>query len=103
MMPRYIDAERMPSDKFWEDLTDKEKAKVLAYLLTSPTVDVEEVRHGEWIKQHVSQELCGVEYYHCSLCNHEEQYKPPYCPHCGARMDKKEKTNGNNDGFSKNC
>lgn len=53
-----------------------------------PSADVEEVRHGEWIKQCVSQELCGIEYYRCSLCNREEQYKPPYC-HCGARMDGK--------------
>jgi hypothetical protein len=54
-----------------------------------PLPDVEEVRHGYWIKQPVSQELCGVEYYRCSLCNHEEQYKPPYCPFCGAKMDRK--------------
>lgn len=58
-------------------------------LKSIPLPDVEEVRHGEWIKQLVSQELCGVEYYRCSLCNHEEQYKPPYCPFCGAKMDGK--------------
>ena len=48
-MPKYINAERMPSDKFWEDLTDKEKAKVLNYLLSSPTVDVEEIIREEWV------------------------------------------------------
>ncbi len=42
-MARYIDAERVPNDKFWEDLTDKEKAKVLSWFLQAPTADVIEV------------------------------------------------------------
>ena len=42
-MARYIDAERMPNDCFWEGLTDKEKTKVLQWLLQSPTADVVEV------------------------------------------------------------
>lgn len=39
-MPRYIDAERMPSGPLWEELTDKEKMNVLCYLLNSPGADV---------------------------------------------------------------
>ena len=39
-MPRYIDAERMPSGPLWEELTDKEKMNVLCYLLQSPGTDV---------------------------------------------------------------
>ena len=39
-MPRYIDAERMPSGPLWEELTDKEKMNVLCYLLQSPGADV---------------------------------------------------------------
>ena len=42
-MPRYIDAERVPTDKFWEGMTDKEKAKVLAWFLSAPTADVVKV------------------------------------------------------------
>lgn len=39
-MPRYIDAEKMPSGPLWEELTDKEKLNVLNYLISSPSIDV---------------------------------------------------------------
>ena len=39
-MPRYIDAEKMPSGPLWEELTDKEKLNVLQYLLSSSKVDI---------------------------------------------------------------
>lgn len=90
-MPRYINAERMPSDKFWEDLTDKEKSKVLNYLLASPTVDVEEIRHREWKQNPHCKRI-----YFCSECGRhieDGSFRPyenfPYC-HCGAKMDGKE-------------
>ena len=39
-MPRYIDAEKMPSGPLWDELTDKEKMNVLCYLISQPGVDV---------------------------------------------------------------
>lgn len=46
-----------------------------------PTADVVEVRHGRW------EDRDGKTW--CSLCQaSNKQYKPPYCPHCGAKMDK---------------
>lgn len=39
-MPRYIDAEIMPSGPLWEQLTDNEKLAVLNYLLSRPSVDI---------------------------------------------------------------
>lgn len=39
-MPRFIDAEKMPSGPLWEELTDKEKMNVLCYLLSTPGADV---------------------------------------------------------------
>ena len=39
-MPRYIDAEVMPSGYLWEELTDKEKLNVFNYLLSRPSVDI---------------------------------------------------------------
>lgn len=42
--------------------------------------DVAEVKHGEWVDRD------GKTW--CSLCDaSNKQYKPPYCPHCGAKMD----------------
>ena len=39
-MPRWIDAEKMPSGPLWEELTDKEKLNVLHYLLSSSSSDI---------------------------------------------------------------
>ena len=39
-MPRFIDAEKMPSGPLWDELTDKEKLNVLHYLLSSSSSDV---------------------------------------------------------------
>lgn len=39
-MPRFIDAEKMPSGPLWEELTNKEKLNVLNYLLSMPSIDV---------------------------------------------------------------
>lgn len=58
-MARYIDAERMPNDSFFKELTYKEKAKVIQWLLQSPTVDVVEVVYCE-----------NCRYFFDDCCNH---------------------------------
>lgn len=52
-----------------------------------PAADVAEVRHGRWVntKKEVEQ-ICK-----CSECGYPISYfwsRTPYCPNCGARMDK---------------
>lgn len=42
-MSRYIDAEHIPNDKFFKDLTDVEKAKVLSWFAQAPSADVTEI------------------------------------------------------------
>lgn len=44
--------------------------------------DVVPVVHGRWIDRD-GKTWCSV----CDVSN--KQYKPPYCPHCGAKMDLK--------------
>lgn len=49
-----------------------------------PTADVQEVRHGEWLEDDYG-------YCHCSNCRYEHDSPEcitPYCPECGAKMDK---------------
>lgn len=52
----------------------------------TPTADVQEVKHGEWITQ-------NLKYNHmCSICEHSAFYSIDgvlcnYCPNCGAKMD----------------
>lgn len=45
-----------------------------------PAADVAPVVHGEWIDRD-EKTWCNV----CHASN--KQYKPLYCPHCGAKMD----------------
>lgn len=51
-----------------------------SFVNTLPAADVVEVRHAHWIDRD--------EKTWCSRCDtSNKQYKPPYCPHCGAKMD----------------
>lgn len=60
----------------------------------APAVDVQEVKHGEWIKMDIIPD--DVDYY-CSECRNfidiATGRETPrdrgffYCPHCGAKMD----------------
>ena len=56
---------------------DMEKA--CDFLNRIKDADVAEVRRGEWVERD------GKTW--CSLCDKSnKQYKPPFCPHCGADM-----------------
>lgn len=55
-----------------------------------PAADVEPVRHGRWEMRPTGMATdTGPEYKaYCTVCNEpNKQYQPPYCPHCGAKMD----------------
>lgn len=57
----------------------------LRALKNQPTADVVEVKHGRWKKIQ--------NYALCSNCKHEvnwgcKDFLSPYCPKCGAKMDK---------------
>ena len=63
--------------------------KALRCLNDAPTVDVVEVRHGEWIPS--CHRGC---FFMCSVCKSgDEEHQPfyentwQYCPNCGAKMD----------------
>lgn len=63
--------------------------KVVDRIINAPTADVEEVKHGEWIRGGVWGDTGSVEY-KCSVCR-ETTYDAdllPRCPQCGAKMDK---------------
>lgn len=59
----------------------------LALIGQFPIADVVEVRHGRWID--VSEESSNLNW-KCSLCTKRVLQKSPYCPNCGARMDKED-------------
>lgn len=76
---------------FW---TESEAAAVRSFLVKQPKLDAVEVVHGRWEFSHTTT----VEKYDvvkCSNCGHEAfaiaiyVKEGHYCPHCGARMDRK--------------
>lgn len=84
-MPRYVDAEQRPRGDFWESLSDKEKCVVLGFLLSLPTADVEEVRHG---KLELKCIWMGHPEYECTACG-ERMFdcdRFEYCPYCGTKL-----------------
>lgn len=58
---------------------------LIDFIKTVPfNADVQEVRHGEWLEDDYG-------YCHCSNCRYEHDSPEcitPYCPECGAKMDK---------------
>lgn len=101
-MPRYIDADNAKIDadergyEFWISGTDIDNVKQI--LDEQPTADVQEVRHGKWIKEYTDGFANGIRNYKliCSCCNYSyldnhcgmivpEHFN--FCPNCGAKMD----------------
>ena len=59
-------------------------------LQTIPTADVAPVRHGYWVKEKRDVLI----HWHCSACKecfYLDEPNAEYCPHCGAKMDGKER------------
>lgn len=57
------------------------------YIASVPAAEAAEVRHGRWVNTNKEVErMCK-----CSECGYPISYfwsRTPYCPNCGARMDK---------------
>lgn len=104
-MPRYIDADvayeiaRTEHKDFAQSMADLTSLREV--LEDTPTADVVEVKHGEWIERRgqsylvrpmkfdVNGEPILQDYisYVCSCCGRTERNTEPYC-HCGAKMSK---------------
>ena len=53
----------------------------------APSLDVAPVVHAHWTKDFIKIGNCDWKY-KCSKCGkYNKQYSPPFCPHCGAKMD----------------
>ena len=71
--------EIVKSGGYWEQ-EDMEVA--IACIEQTPTEDVAEVKHGEWLN------IAFTQRYRCSLCGNEIYFgKDKFCSECGAKMD----------------
>ena len=101
----------------WEDDWDKAIDAVIGLIEDAPAADVQEVKHGRWLTSGYdarTYDVRAAEYKiirvddpfnaTCSICGgfagiQENYWYPhnrhdllyPFCPHCGAKMDGKEK------------
>mgnify|MGYP000103819224 CR=1 FL=1 len=96
LMPKYIDSnsfleyeEKRCKNSPLIGTCSFDNATLRGELVNLPAADVEPIRHGYW----------EVGYFHdrvCSCCLHPDNdlddYPHPYCPNCGAKMDKKKKS-----------
>lgn len=67
------------------------------YIEILPAADVAPVVHGRWEMRPTGMATdTGPEYKaYCTVCNEpNKQYQPPFCPHCGAKMDGERKDGG---------
>lgn len=61
-----------------------------AAVIRISAADVAPVVHGRWEMRPTGMVTdTGPEYKaYCTVCNEpNKQYQPPFCPHCGAKMD----------------
>ena len=69
---------------------------IVLNMKTQPTIEVEPVRHGKWIKENIVLTSLPPQYrWHCSECGstkvgYDESVLTPYCPNCGAKMELEE-------------
>lgn len=87
-MAEYIDREEY-CEKHCQcsnEYCDKESCPIWK----APAADVAPVVHGQWEMRPTGMATdTGPEYKACcTVCNEpNKQYQPPFCPHCGAKMD----------------
>lgn len=75
-MARYIDGTALLNKYNCGNMTANEMYQAL---VEAPSVDVAEVKHGEWIE--------GKTLEKCSVCGKKGFPDWRYCPRCGAKMD----------------
>ena len=100
-MPKYINADELikflqttrknlPKDSKDFFTRDEMLLNFEQMINIMPTADVQEVKHGHWIKTEdfTMIEQYAVYEYECSKCGAHAHYGiDNYCYHCGAKMD----------------
>lgn len=85
-MAEYLEKETFKS---WMEENITKNPMILKAIDYAPSADVEPVRHGYWQVGYFRDRVC-------SCCLHPDNdlddYPHPYCPNCGAKMDKKRRT-----------
>lgn len=86
---KYIDKDVLVSDLKAANESDRMVYMgVFDIINEQPIADVKEVRYGRWERRLAEKNGIAEMKSVCSECGKpNKRYAPPYCPHCGARMD----------------
>ena len=84
---RLIDADALIEEALTEGAYGYVDAKQIA---DAPTVDASPVRHGRW-KCNKPCPVCGEDRFKGLDADIWANWEPPYCPNCGAKMDKEKR------------
>lgn len=65
---------------------------IIAEVINVLLMDTQEVKHGRWITDYVgvgshTGGVATATVTYCSVCDEQFDWRTPYCPNCGARMD----------------
>lgn len=83
MTKKFIEADVLAEQIFKRMDNSAIRSWLFAIINGVPAADVQEVRHGKWLKD-------GDDVIVCSECGEEHtwiEYRANYCEDCGARMD----------------
>lgn len=86
-MSRYIDADKLKEEKIYSE-ERHEYIIPVAELDWAPIADVQEVKHGKWLRTVPTSTWSYRRV--CSLCGQTANMirtRYTYCPWCGAKMD----------------
>ena len=89
-MARYIDADLLIKNiANITDLRTLSTKTIGEAINNTPTADVVEVKHGEWIEVDDGVLIGDGKHIECSECGTwaKDKQKSNYCSHCGAKMD----------------
>ena len=78
----------VPIDVYKKGIEAENKKRVLSEKTNRQILEnYAPVVHAKWFKHYIK--IGNFDWkYKCSMCGKfNKQYSPPYCPHCGARMD----------------
>ena len=92
ILAEYIEREALKSQIAENKLMAREPAtkRILAMIDDMPTANVAPVVHARWEmkSEDTTPGIYHVKKAFCTRCGKSnKQYRPPYCPHCGAKMD----------------
>lgn len=82
---RYLDTPSLYYPMYMTQLNERAYFKQI--ITDFPTADVEPVRHGRWENGNPICPVCGGDKFKDLDADIWSDWKPAFCPNCGAKMD----------------